>query len=372
MIVHMTTVHPRDDSRILHKEIRTLAMTLGEPVTLFVQDGQGDLHDDRNGCDIVDTGPPLSRLNRMTFGALRMILAVKKASPRLVFFHDPELIPWAALLRMLRIKVIYDVHEDYPAALLRNERLPAVLRRPLSLLIGILEFIFAKVFNGVIAVTPDIAGRFPAKKTVVVNNSPILNELVPSRDLPIRDRPLQLAYVGTINEDRNALAMVRCVDRLKGETVGLRLAGPVTTPGLLSRLEAEPGWSKVKYDPWLSRDGVRELLNDCRAGLLLIKPIRRDDMTCMPIKMCEYMAASIPIIASNFPLWRQIIEGEKAGIVVDPLDDRAIVEAMQWLIDHPDEAEQMGQNGRRAVIERYNWEVESIKLIEITRRVLNS
>lgn len=372
MIVHMTTVHPRDDSRILHKEIRTLAAAFTAPVALFVQDGCGDVRDERNNCDIVDTGPPASRLSRMTIGALRMILAVRKARPRLVFFHDPELMPWAALLRVFGIRVIYDVHEDYPAAFLRNERLPASLRRPLSILVGLLEKFLARCFNGIIAVTPDIAARFPRHKTVVVNNSPILDELVPSRDVPIRGRPLHFAYVGTINEDRNAMAMVRCVDQVEGDNVRLRMAGPVTTPGLLPRLEAEAGWSKVVYDPWLSRDGVRELLNDCRVGLLLIKPIRRDDMTCMPIKMCEYMAASIPIIASDFPLWRQIIEGERAGLVVDPLNEDAIVAAMQWLLDHPDEAEQMGRNGRQAVLDKYNWEKESVNLIGITKRVLAS
>jgi glycosyltransferase involved in cell wall biosynthesis len=141
---------------------------------------------------------------------------------------------------------------------------------------------------------------------------------------------------------------------------------------LTQRLESEIGWSKVIYEAWLSRDGIRELLNDCRAGLLLIKPIRRDDMTCMPIKMCEYMAASIPIIASDFPLWRQIIETEGAGLVVNPLDEGAIVNAMQWLIDHPEEAERMGRNGRRAVLEKYNWDIEAKKLIAITRKALCS
>jgi glycosyltransferase involved in cell wall biosynthesis len=370
-IIHMTTVHPRDDSRILHKEIRTLATDLGLPVALYVQDGKGGQFDDRNQCQIVDTGTPLNRLGRMTVGALKMVRAVASARPEVVFFHDPELIPWAALLRLFGIRVIYDVHEDYPEALLRNQRIPGFFRRPLSILVGVFEFLFAKLFDGIIAVTPDIAARFPSEKTVVVNNSPILDELVPVRAVAIRDRPRHFAYVGTINEDRNALEMIRSVGRVAGHDVRLRMAGPVTTPGLLARMEAESGWSKVAYDPWLSRSGVRELLNDCRAGLLLIKPIRRDDMTCMPIKMCEYMAASIPIIASDFPVWREIIEREGAGLVVNPLDEDAIVSAMQWMADHPDEAERMGINGRRAVVEKYHWDLEARKLINITQKVLN-
>jgi glycosyltransferase involved in cell wall biosynthesis len=91
----------------------------------------------------------------------------------------------------------------------------------------------------------------------------------------------------------------------------------------------------------------------------------------MPIKMCEYMAASIPIIASDFPVWREIIEREGAGLVVNPLDEDAIVSAMQWMADHPDEAERMGINGRRAVVEKYHWDLEARKLINITQKVLN-
>ena len=46
MIIHMTTVHPRDDSRIRHKEIPTLKKELNDEVELFVQDGLGDEFDD--------------------------------------------------------------------------------------------------------------------------------------------------------------------------------------------------------------------------------------------------------------------------------------------------------------------------------------
>ena len=89
MIIHMTTVHPRDDSRILHKQIRTLAKKTGEPLALYVQDGKGDSVDNKNRCVIVDTGPRTRRLKRMTCGAWQMVRAVRKAKPRLVFFSRP-------------------------------------------------------------------------------------------------------------------------------------------------------------------------------------------------------------------------------------------------------------------------------------------
>jgi glycosyltransferase involved in cell wall biosynthesis len=365
----MSTVHPRDDSRILHKEIRTLAKETGQKVFFYVQDGAGDAIDTRNDCAIVDTGKPMSRLRRMTVGAARMIAEVRKARPRLVFFHDPELIPWAVLLKLSGIKVIYDVHEDYPGAVARNRRLPRILRPALGVITGLVERVCSVFFDGVVAVSPEIARRFPSRKTVVVRNSPVVDELVAPSPVCMSSRPKHFAYVGTINEDRNIHAMVRCVGQLVDPHVRLRLAGSFTTPGLKESVSTIPGWERVVYDGWLSRDGVRDLLAEVRAGLLLIKPIPYE-MNGMPIKMCEYMAASVPIIASDFPFWREIVEGTGAGIVVDPLDDEAIVRAMRWMLENPEQAAEMGRRGRRAVLERFNWEVEAEQLLSITRKVL--
>ena len=368
-IIHMSTVHPRDDSRILHKEIRTLAKETGLKVYFYVQDGAGDAIDARNDCTIVDTGKSMPRLRRMTVGAARMIAAVRKARPRLVFFHDPELIPWAVLLKLSGIKVIYDVHEDYPGAVARNRRLPRILRPALGVTTGLVERVCSVFFDGVVAVSPEIARRFPSGKTVVVRNSPVVDELVVPSPVSMSARPKHFAYVGTINEDRNIHAMVRCVGGLADLDARLRLAGSFTTPGLEESVSATPGWERVLYDGWFGRDGVRDLLAEVRAGLLLIKPIPYE-MTGMPIKMCEYMAASVPIIASDFPFWREIVEGTGAGVVVDPLDDDAIIRAMHWMLENPDQAAEMGRRGRRAVLERFNWDVEAEQLLSITRKVL--
>ncbi|MGI9316900.1 MAG: glycosyltransferase, partial [bacterium] len=83
-----------------------------------------------------------------------------------------------------------------------------------------------------------------------------------------------------------------------------------------------------------------------------------------------YMAAGIPTIASNFPLWREIVEGNQCGICVDPLDPRAIGEAIQYLIDNPSEAERLGRNGRKAVEEKFDWAIEEQRLSKLYRELL--
>ena len=61
---------------------------------------------------------------------------------------------------------------------------------------------------------------------------------------------------------------------------------------------------------------------------------------------------------------------EKCGIFVDALASEKVATAIQWIVDHPAEAEQMGKNGRTAVKERYNWEIEEKKLLSIFHNLI--
>ncbi|MCK5613583.1 glycosyltransferase, partial [Candidatus Pacearchaeota archaeon] len=110
-------------------------------------------------------------------------------------------------------------------------------------------------------------------------------------------------------------------------------------------------------------------LTKVRAGLVTLHPTQayRDSY---PVKMFEYMAAGIPVIASNFLLWREIVDRNKCGICVDPLKPQEIAKAVQWIADHPEEAKLMGENGRKAVEEKYNWECENKKLLKVYKGIL--
>jgi glycosyltransferase involved in cell wall biosynthesis len=77
------------------------------------------------------------------------------------------------------------------------------------------------------------------------------------------------------------------------------------------------------------------------------------------------MALGLPVIASNFPLYRDLVEGNGCGLCVDPLDECAIAAAIDQLITNPAEAEAMGQRGREAARTRYNWDTEAAKLLSL-------
>jgi hypothetical protein len=366
----LTTVHSRGDTRIRVKEAASLKRALDEDIALYVQDGKGEDECGKTRVRIVDTGAPSEgRLRRMALGGIGMYRAVRRARPRIAHFHDPELIPIGILLKLSGARVVYDIHEDVPRQILSKHWIPACLRRPVSWAAAGAEWVAARVFDGIVAATPTIAHRFPPHKTVTVQNFPILDELVTPEPIPYAERPHHFGYVGGVTPIRGSREMVRAIARLADDSARLQLAGGLSPAGHGDELVAEAGWARVDFHGWADRPEVAQLLGNVRAGLVVLHPTSNYP-DAYPVKMFEYMAAGLPVIASDFPLWREIVDGAGCGLLVDPLDPEAIAEAMQWLLENPEEAEAMGRRGRGAVEATYNWEPEAEKLIALYRQLI--
>ncbi len=368
-LIHITVAHARGDTRIRVKELSSLARCLERPVGLYVQDGKGST-EESDGILILDTGNRRrGRLGHMILGTWRMYRSVRNARPAVAHFHDPELIPVGLVLKASGVKVIYDVHEDLPRQILGKYWLPSWLRRPVSWAAEGVEWIAGRAFDGFVAATPTIARRFPASKTVTVQNFPILSELTASDSLPYNKRPADFAYIGGLLKIRGSREMVEAVGRVPAGSVKLRLAGKFVNPADQIEAQSLDGWSRVDSLGWLDRMGIASLLGRVRAGLVVLHPTANYP-DAYPVKMFEYMAAGIPVIASDFPLWRRIVDDAECGLLVDPLDSAAIARAMQWILDHPEEGEAMGRRGRAAVESNYGWAGEAKKLIGLYRQIL--
>ena len=93
-------------------------------------------------------------------------------------------------------------------------------------------------------------------------------------------------------------------------------------------------------------------------------------MDALPVKMLEYMGGGVPVIASDFPLWRSIVEEADCGILVDPLDPLDLAAAIDEIHADKNRAAEMGRNGSKAALVKYNWGVEEVKLIGFYREML--
>lgn len=365
LITHLSSVHPAKDVRIYYKECRSLAARFG-PVVLIAQTGGRELC---SGVEILPLKHFGQRWNRMTLGMLNAAFQAFSARSKIVHFHDPELIPAGLVLRALGRKVIYDVHEDLPRQVMCKPWLAPPLRRLVGALTEVLERIAAKCLSGIVAATPTIASRFPSQKTEVIRNFPRLEEFN-GADQPYAERDPIFVYAGGISAIRGAREMVLATNAVSQDLrAKLILAGSFMPHSFQRELEVTPGWHSVNYVGWRLPAEVVKILGSARAGLILLHPTI-NYLASLPIKLFEYMAAGLPVIASDFPQWKEIIEREGCGLMVDPLNPKAIAAAMEYLLTHPQQAAEMGERGRRAVLEKYNWESESRKLIAFYERLL--
>ena len=162
--------------------------------------------------------------------------------------------------------------------------------------------------------------------------------------------------------------MVEAIARVKRfPDLRLAIAGEMSPPSLHRELEILPGWERVDHLGWQSRAGVRKLLSEGLAGIVILQATKAY-VVSQPIKLFEYMAAGLPVIASDFPLWRKWILHHECGLCVPPDDIDAIAAAIEWMAEHTDAAARMGRNGRALVLEEFNWEAEEKRLIEFYNR----
>jgi glycosyltransferase involved in cell wall biosynthesis len=358
-VAHLTSAHPRNDPRIFIKQCRTLAAH-GYAVTLVVADDKGDELSD--GVQIVDAGRLPGRLNRIFVTTRRVLDKALALNADIYHLHDPELIPIGLRLKRLGKTVIFDSHEDVPNQILGKPYLGAMSRHVLSSAFSRFQQYACARFDGVVAATPFIRETFLKinPNTVDVNNFPMTGELDGS--VSWADRQAAVCYVGSIAAARGIRELVHAGALLRS-AARLNLVGEFSEPAIEAELKAHPGWARVTQHGFLGRAGVRDVMSHSVAGLVTLLPLP-NYLDSLPTKMFEYMASGIPVIASNFPLWREIVEGSGCGLCVDPLDPKAIAAAIDYLVGHPDIAKAMGERGRKVTLEKYNWDVEASRLTD--------
>lgn len=361
-VVHLSSAHYAVDTRILHRECKSLAGA-GHDVTLVAQHEWDTIV---SGVKILALRKPQSRWKRWTAGMWGVYSHVIHLPADLYHFHDPELIPLGVWLSFQGKRVIYDAHEDLPNTFAYKYYIPEFARRGLGWLAGRLEKLAVRQFAAVVAATPTIASRFSEynANTVVVRNFPLLAELATGVKQPWNERPPLVVYVGSMAPERGFRESMEAISLLPPHLNARVAFAGVVSPELRKEMCHLAGFDRTDVLGMLNRSEVASLLGRARVGLV---PLHRmpNFLKALPVKLFEYMSAGIPVIASDFPLWREIIETVGCGFLVDPRDSKAIAYAVEYLLTHPNEAQQMGCRGRAAIEQCYNWETEEQQLLAL-------
>ena len=368
-VVHMTSVHSAMDHRIFGKECRSLARA-GFDVTIV---GPHPVDTIADRVNIRSVEKDHRRLGRMTRTAWRVYREARRQDADVYHFHDPELIPAALLLRAAGKIVVYDVHEDFPKDIVATKSyLPSWSRKVVARMVGGMESLACRYFSAVVAATPHIAERLRPvnRRTVIIlNYPPDLDQLIgPDAGPSWAARRKSVTYIGTFMTQRGIGEMMKAIAQLP-ESLGATLE--IIGSEFPEELRRHPGWARVNYYGGLDARSMFRILQNVRAGLIIHHPIATF-VESVPVKMFEYMAAGLPLIASDFPLWREMLQGIECTLFVNPLDPRQIADAIEYLMTHDREAEEMGMRGQAAIFERFNWNTQAEKLVNLYTGLANN
>ncbi len=371
-ICHITTVHPWNDARIFERMCVGLRRR-GYRVTLVAPiDGERE----EQGVRVIPTGlrGKLSRL----LGVRKLLGRLGTVDADVYHFHDPELLPWMVWFRRRSAvprRIVYDVHEYYADTVADSNYFGwRPLSRAAGFLFDRLEPRLAGFLDGVVGVTEPIAARFERAGTcvgVVRNMTPL--ESVP-RPLPTVSLPSQRTIVlaGSMDRDRLMPELFDAIASLLPRWPDLHFLGIgdlLTDPyGSELRLHAERLGiaSHVTFAPREPWRALQAYLAQSVVGLVLVAD-RTNWRWGLPIRLFEFMAHGVPIIASDVPLVRDVVKATGCGRLLETGTPEDIAAALHGLLADPIAARKLGTSGRQAVLTRYNWGVELDRLEEIYR-----
>lgn len=355
----ISTVHDTFDNRIFHKECKSLHKA-GYEVNLIIQ----HLHDEIiEGIKIHALSKPSNRFIRITVLAHLAYKKALKIDAEVYHFHDPELLIIGLLLKMKGKKVIYDVHEDLPRQIMYKNWIFKPFRSIISKLMEMFEKGASKGFDHIIVATPFLKDLFIKynENTIDINNYPYVNELYNNNDSGWHEKNNTVVYIGGLSTNRGIVEMMKAVYAINYRLI---IGGKFESDNQLNQLKYSEEWKNVDYRGVLNRQEVKELLSKGIVGLVVLHPLK-NYVDAQPTKLYEYMSAGIPVISSDFPSWKKIIEDNNCGICVNPLDIEEISQAILYLGENLEQAKIMGDNGRKAIEEKLNWGCEEIKLLNL-------
>lgn len=364
-VCHLTSAHESTDVRIFRKECVSLAAAGYE--TYLV--ARGESREER-GVHVVGVGPaPEGRLQRMTTFARTVYRRALELDADLYHIHDPELLPYARKLKRRGKKVIFDSHENAPAQIAEKRYLPGPARRLVSALYKASETRTTRQLDAVaVPCTFDgvniFAGR--AKRVCYLANYPILEDFRPPEDRTLSGE--EICYVGGLTYSRGIRQLVEGT-ALAGKR--LLLVGSFADEAFARELRSLPAYACVNYRGEVPNARVGETIAHCVAGANTILDIGQyHHIDAFGVKVYEYMALGLPVLLFDSPFNRAMAEKYGFAVCVKADDPASIAKGIRSLCDNPETARRMGENGRRAVEEEFNWKTQEARLLALYRELL--
>jgi glycosyltransferase involved in cell wall biosynthesis len=364
-VCHITSGHPRFDTRIYHKECVSLAKA-GYDVSLIVNDIIDDIV--LGDVKIISTSKnPNTKWKRVALTKKQMHLAIE-CDCDIYHLHEPNLLFVGRKLKKMGKSVIFDSHEDFPKHISQSLPLPKLMKKLISILYSNIEKHLVKKFDALIGVSPQIVERLNKsnKNSYMITNYPFKEN---NQWLPRKNKK-NIAFVGGISSQWNHINILDAIEEI--ENITYTLAG-YGNKDYISKLKQHPAWSKVDYRGHVTKLEVEEIYTNASLGLVLNYSDQVKDVgTLGNTKLFECMNYYLPVLCTNYTLWQTILDKYDCGYTVNPLDPQSIRVAITEALSNSEELVQKGKNGKKAVDTEYNWETQNLILLKIYKKIVEN
>jgi glycosyltransferase involved in cell wall biosynthesis len=365
-VCHLSSVHVATDTRIFYRYCRHLSENY--TVTLIAVHPKEEI---LQGIHIVPFRRFKNKLLRVFLTWFLMFFKAIRNRSDLYHLHDPELIPCGLLLRLMGKKVVLDIHENVAEDIFDKPWIPA--KNVLYACFHFFEKVAVKTMPIILA-ERSYEARY---KKLGADYTTVLNYV----DLPffksfsanVNRKSNRIFYMGILLESRGLQQIAEALYILKkqGHIIEFDVVGELYS-SLEKQLHALPFWDDVSpqihFHGRLTLEQGYEISREAAVGICIIQPMK-NSVASYPTKMFEYMAIGLPQVTSDFPLYKTIVEGDGSGICVNPSDPIAIAHAILEILQNPERAESMRQNGLLAV-HKYPWDEEMKKVFDLYSRLL--
>lgn len=364
-VCHVISGYFRNDPRIFQRQCKSLREA-GFSVSLLTNDDQPDAI--LEGIPIYSTNCYwISRLRVLLFAKKQFLLRALEIDADIYQMHSPELLSLGIALKKAGKIIVYDAHEDLPRHIIEKDWLPRLIRRPLS-------FIFEKYMNRILRsyhaiVSPhshvvDSLKKINPNITLITNFAKVLPRNAINFNEYSQRNPI-ICYSGTVYLHSNQVTILDAIKQFPN--VKYNIAG-YCSPDYLEFLSKHESFDKLSYFGRINWAELSDFYNEARIGVVVIDykmNLGWKRGTYAVNKMFEYMEAALPIICSDYDLWQDIIDEYNCGICVEPGNLKQMSDAIEFLLNNAEAAFVMGQNGRKAVLEKFNWLTQEKKYVDL-------